>query len=89
MVSEDFVIRIKGYGLTTAEIHYRIPDHPALLQQFVWQEYDLAPIFPGLRAFLDHWQRELEGALHTVRIAHNHLVRPSEWKAVDGLFRLN
>jgi len=89
LVSEDFVIRIKGYGLTTAEIHYRIPDHPALLQQFVWQEYDLAPIFPGLRAFLDHWQRELEGALHTVRIAHNHLVRPSEWKAVDGLFRLN
>lgn len=89
MVSKDFLIRLKGYGLTTAEIHYRLPDHPALIQQFVWQEYDLAPVFPGVKAFLEHWQRELAGALHSVCIAHNHLVEPSEWKAVDGVFRLN
>lgn len=36
-----------------------------------------------------HWQRELERALHSVRIAHNQLVKPSEWKAVDGVFWLN
>ncbi len=89
MVSKDFLIRLDGYGLTTAEIHYRLPDHPALLQQFIWQDYDVAPVFPGLKAFLEHWQRELAGALHSVRIAHNHLVQPSEWKAVDGVFRLN
>lgn len=89
MVSKDFLIRLEGYGLTTAEIHYRIPDHPALLQQYVWQEYDLAPQFPGLTAFLNYWQRELEGALHSVRVAHAQLVRPSEWKAVNGFFRLN
>ena len=89
MVSKDFLIRLKGYGLTTAEIHYRIPDHPRLLQLFVWQEYDLAPAFPGLKAFLEYWEMELEGALHSVRVAHNHLVKPSEWTAVDGIFRLN
>ena len=88
MVSKDFLTRLGGYGLTTAEIHYRMPDHPKLLL-FVWQEYDLAPAFPGLKSFLEYWQNELEGALHSVRIAHNQLVRPSEWKAVDGVFRLN
>jgi len=89
LASKDFLIRLEGYGLTTAEIHYHLPDHPALLQQFVWQDYDLAPAFPGLKAFLEYWQGELAGALHSVRIAHNHLVQPSEWKAVDGIFRLN
>jgi len=89
MVSGDFKRRMDGYGLTTAEIHYRFPDHPALLQRFVWQAYDLAPAFPTLRGFLGHWQRELEGALHSVRIAHQHLIRPSEWRAVDGVFRIN
>jgi len=89
MVSKDFHAQLKGYGLTTAEIHYRMPDHPRLLQLYIWQEYDLAPLFPELKAFLDFWQKELEGALHSVRVAHNHLVRPSEWKAMNGLFQLN
>lgn len=89
MVSKGFLLRLGGYGLTTAEIHYHLPDHPKLLQMFLWQEYDLAPAFPVLRAFLEFWQRELEGALHSVKIAHNQLVKPSEWKAVGGVFRLN
>lgn len=89
MVSRDFQVQLEGYGLTTAEIHYRMPDHPALLQSYTWQAYDLAPLFPELKKFLAFWERELEGALHSVRVAHNRLVRPSEWKAMDGLFRLN
>src|SRR5579883_2303404 len=89
MVSTEFVRNLEGYGLTTAEIHYRLPDHPKLLQLFVWQEYDLAPAFPALHRFLDYWQRELEGALHSVRVAHRRLIGPSEWVALDGEFRLN
>ena len=50
MVSKDFLVQLEGYGLTTAEIHYHMPDHPRLLQQFIWQDYDLAPLFPGLEA---------------------------------------
>ena len=89
MVSRDFQLQMDGYGLTTAEIHYRLPDHPALLQMYLWQEYDLAPGFPILMRFLDHWRRELEGALHSVRVAHQRLIRPSEWRAVDGIIRIH
>jgi uncharacterized protein Usg len=88
-VSKDFLVKLEGYGLTTAEIHYHMPDHPRLLQQFIWQDYDIAPLFPQLKKFLDFWQRELDGGLHSVRVAHDRLLRPSEWKSVSGLFRLH
>ncbi len=78
MASRDFIRQLQGYGLTTAEILYRMPDHPGLLQTFVWQEYDLAPRFPQLIKFLDFWKRELEGPLHSVRVAHSALIRPAE-----------
>ena len=44
---------LTGYSLTTAEILYRMPDYPALLQSYVWQDYDLHPRFPRLKSFLD------------------------------------
>ena len=55
MITTDFRLQMEGYGLTTAEIHYHLPDHPSLLQLYVWQDYDLAPAFPELRGFLDYW----------------------------------
>jgi uncharacterized protein Usg len=42
-------LMLKGWRLTTAEILYRLPDHPALLQSFVLQELDLLPDFPALK----------------------------------------
>ncbi|MBI1621709.1 usg protein [Aquamicrobium zhengzhouense] len=88
-VSHEFRKQLDGYGLTTAEIHYHMPDHPSLLQLYVWQEYDLAPHFPELRGFLGFWTKNLEGALHSVRVAHHQLIKPSEWKAVEGIFTLH
>lgn len=85
----DFARQMAGYGLTTVEIHYYMPDHPSLLQQFLWQQYDLAPRFPGLNRFLDYWRREIEAVLHSVRVAHNHLIGPTEWRAVDGIIMIN
>ena len=85
MASRDLALQLAGYGLTTAEIHYRLPDNPALLQLYLCQDYDLAPDFPTLQGFLDLWQRELDGPLHSVRVAHQRLIRPAEWKAVDGV----
>ena len=38
MVSEDFRRQLEGYGLTTARILYRRPDHRWLLQSYVWQD---------------------------------------------------
>jgi uncharacterized protein Usg len=59
----------RDYRLTTAEILYRLPDHPALLQSYIWQELDIAPQYPVLNKFLDFWRREIEGTLHSVRVA--------------------
>ncbi len=87
--SEDFRKQVDGYGLTTAEILYRRPDHPWLLQTYVWQNYDLCPHFPELNQFLQFWQKSIEGVLHTVTVAHSRLIRPSEIRSVDGVFRLN
>lgn len=89
MVSREFLLQIQGYGLTTAEIHYRLPDHPSLLQSFIWQEYDVAPKFPVLQRFLTFWRAELEGALHSVRVAHKKLITPAEWRAVDGVISIH
>ena len=88
-VSADFTRQMAGYGLATAEILYRLPDHPALLQSYLWQEYDLCPEFPELHKFLDFWKREIEGRLHSVRVAHCGLIKPAELRTVDGLFVLH
>jgi uncharacterized protein Usg len=87
--SNDFKRQVAGYGLTTAEILYRRPDHPWLLQTYVWQNYDLCPDFPELNQFLQFWQKSIEGVLHTVTVAHSRLIRPAEIKAVEGVFRLH
>lgn len=89
MTSRDFQLQMQGFGLTTAEIHYRLPDHRSLLQLYIWQEYDIAPDFPTLKHFLDFWGREIEGPLHSVRVAHHHLIQPSEWRAVNGIITVH
>ena len=88
MTDRALIAQLDGYGLTTAEIHYYRPDHPSLLQLFVWKEYDLAPDFPVLFDFLGLWRRQIEAALHSVRIAHNALIGPAEWRAVDGIIEV-
>ena len=85
----DFARRLGGASLLTAEILYRMPDHPSLLQSFLWQTLDEAPRFPRLAHFLDHWRREIEAVIHSVRIAHAGLLAPAEIRAVNGEFRLN
>jgi uncharacterized protein Usg len=89
MVSVQFEQQLSGYGLTTASILYRMPDHPEVLQTFVWQCYDLAPLFPELHRFLDFWNRELDGPLHSVTVAHQRLIRDAEIRAIDGLYGLH
>ncbi|MDI6028662.1 usg protein [Corticibacterium sp. UT-5YL-CI-8] len=80
----ELELMMKGYGLTTAEILYRMPDHPYVLQTFVWQDYDLAPKFPVLFSFIDFWKAKLDGPLHSVRYTHKKLISASEWRKVDG-----
>jgi uncharacterized protein Usg len=84
----DFARMLAGYSLTTAEIIYRLPDHPSLMQSFIWQDYDLHPRFPKLKGFLEFWSRNIEGKLHQVRVAHSGLIKPQELKLVGAEFRL-
>lgn len=77
------------YRLTTAEILYRLPDHPSLLQSFVWQDYDLAPKFPVLHGFLTFWRENLDGELHSVRVASAELIEPPAPRVVDALYTLH
>ena len=84
MVSKEFIRQMEGYGLTTAKILYRMPDHPSFLQTYIWQEYDLAPRFPVLIGFLDYRKRELVGPLHSVTITHAQLIKPAEFRAIQG-----
>jgi uncharacterized protein Usg len=89
MAPKDFRLQIEGYGLTTANIFYRLPDHPNILQSYIWQDYDLHPEFPELRKFLDFWTRSLDGPLHTVTVAHSRLIRPAEMRVLNGEFRVH
>ena len=89
MADRSFLDQLKGFSLTTAEILYRMPDHPSLLQTYLWQDYDMHPMFPKLRQFLDFWDANLEGKLFRVRVANRALIGPAELRRVDGEFRLN
>jgi uncharacterized protein Usg len=89
MSDQHFVQQLQGYSLTTAEILYRMPDHRVLLQSFVWQEFDVAPRFPRLEAFLKYWHDHLEGPLYKVTVSHKKLISPTEFQFIDGKFALH
>jgi uncharacterized protein Usg len=89
MGQKDFAAQLKGFSLTTAEIFYRMPDHPRLIQTYIWQEYDLHPLFPRLKDFLDFWSANLDGKLYRIRVAHKALLHPREFEFVSSEFRLH
>ena len=85
----DFSTLLRGYSLTTAEILYRLPDHPALLQSYIWQDYDLHPRFPKLSGFLEFWTTRLDGKLYKVTVAHKKLLAPAELRMIGSEFRVH
>ena len=85
----SLALQLRDYRLTTARIYYHLPDHPAVLQTYVWQEYDRAPKFPELRRFLTFWRHSLEGKLHSVDVASVSLIQPSGWRHVKTSHLLN
>ena len=80
----ELQLMLRDYRLTTAEILYHLPDHPVLLQSYIWQELDLAPKFPVLNKFLGFWEKELDGKLHSVKITSTKLITPAEFKLCKG-----
>lgn len=81
----DLARQLRDYRLTTAEILYHMPDHPGLLQSYVWQDMDKTPDFPVLKRFLDFWESRLDGKLHSVTVTSVAVVRAAELRLVRSL----
>ncbi|MDQ2860301.1 MAG: usg protein [Pseudomonadota bacterium] len=77
MNDSDFSRRLAGERLTTAEVLYWLPDHPALLQRFLWQTLDVAPGYPRVHRFLDFWRGEIDAVIHSVTLTAADLVAPA------------
>jgi len=81
--NSEIAIQLKGFRLTTAQIYYHLPDYPTVLQEFIWQNYDLAPKFPKLYNFLDFWEQKIDGSLHSVYVAKKEIISPADSNFVD------
>ncbi|HIF10016.1 MAG TPA: hypothetical protein EYQ81_09325 [Sneathiellales bacterium] len=85
----QFKKQLQDYRLTTAEVIYHMPDHPSLLQTFIWQTMDIAPTFPSIQKFLLHWEQNLEDKLHSAKVMSASLIKPSEFKLVDHEWQIH
>jgi len=86
---DSFRLMVEGYGLTTARIFYYRPDARLILNEFIWQFYDLHPRFPRLRGFLEFWHTSIDGPIKSVEFVHERMIKPSEMRMVDNEFKLN
>ena len=82
-------LQLRDHRLTTAEILYHLPDHPSLLQSYLWQDFDIAPDFPALRRFLSFWECNLEGRLHSVKVANLRLADSTGWRHAELCLQLH
>ena len=87
--SSDLLKQLRDWRLTTAEILYRLPDHPSILQSYIWQEYDLAPRYPTLHKFLGFWEQEIEGKLYQVNVTSCGVITASDLTHARAEFLLN
>ena len=81
----DLQAQLQGYRLTTAEILYGMPDHPSILQSFVWQALDIAPKYPILGKFLGFWETEIEAKIRSVRVSQVGIISPSEVRHTEHM----
>lgn len=75
--------QLSNYRLTTANIIYHLPDFENLLQEYVWQDYDIAPKFPELTRFLAFWEKQIEGKLHSVYVGSQELITPGDYRFAE------
>jgi len=80
---EQFRTLLEDFRLTTAEILYHMPDHPHLLQSYVWQDYDKIPDYPKLHKFLVFWKTTLDGSIHSVRVTYSDPLHIQKVRVVD------
>lgn len=76
----ELELQLLGWRLATAEVLYYLPDHPSLLQSFLWQTLDLAPKYPRIHRFLNFWKSEVDAVIHSVRLASGETLGPARIK---------
>jgi len=80
---------LNGYRLILADIVYRMPDHPGILQNFIWQELDLYPKLPILNRFIAFWNKNLDGKIHSIKVAWRGIAEPIDYKYAMYLKDIN
>ncbi len=85
MGREEFELQLKGWRLATAEVLYYIPDHPTLLQSFIWQTLDLAPTYPRIHKFLEFWRAEIDAVIHSVQLATGEQLAPARIQTAKAI----
>tara|TARA_Y100000590_G_scaffold470314_1_gene663618 strand:+ start:66646 stop:66909 length:264 start_codon:yes stop_codon:yes gene_type:complete len=75
--------QLSDYRLTTARIIYHLPDFHDILQEYIWQDYDLAPRYPNLKNFLTFWTNEIEGKLHSVYVARKQIITAGDYRFAE------
>ena len=88
-MANDLERQLAGYSLVTAEIIYGMPDHPDLVQSFIWQFYDRAPDFPEIRKFCAWWQKNLDGPIREVKVTYQPVIGAARVRFLDGMFTVN
>ena len=88
-MSDEFEAQLRGKRLTTAEVIYYMPDHPSLLQRFMWQTLDLAPDYPRVHEFLEFWRREIAAVIHSVNVTAVGEVRAPRVRIAGVISRLH
>ena len=94
MNTHDLIRQLRGWRQTTAEIIYRMPDHPGLVQTFLWQDLDRwddnpRHTFPRLRQFCEWWNANLDGSIVQVRVGAARVITAGELNYVDAELHLH
>jgi uncharacterized protein Usg len=88
-MSSEFEAQLRGKRLTTTEVIYYLPDHPSLLQRFMWQTLDVAPDYPRVHQFLEFWRREIDAVIHSVNVSAVGEVRAPRVRIAGVISRLH
>ncbi|WP_420549710.1 usg protein [Curvivirga sp.] len=85
----DLELQLQGYRLATAEFLYHMPDHPTILQSFIWQTYDLLPDYPEIHKLINFWEENIDGPLHSVHVASCDLLTPGDARFADVIYQIH
>jgi uncharacterized protein Usg len=83
------MIKIEDTKLVTCQVFYYMPMHRSLIQEFIFQDYDIIPIYPRMNRFLDFWRREIDAVIKEIYISEADPFSGRKFNRVDEIFRIH